>query len=62
MLEALNVPADFVPLIREHYCTIRELQEFYSLEDAMDMQEIWAVTALNEAIAAREREARAGRR
>lgn len=60
MLEALNAPADFVPLIREKLCTMRELQEFYSLEDAMLMQEIWAVGALNEAIAARERD-RAGR-
>jgi hypothetical protein len=43
-----NVPAIFVPIIREHYASLRELEEYYSFEDAINLLEIWAVQTCNE--------------
>jgi hypothetical protein len=47
MLEVLNFPSMFVPLVREHYATLRELEEYYSFEDALNLLEIWAVNEVN---------------
>lgn len=38
----------FVPLIREHYATLKELETYYSFEDALNLLEIWGVNASNE--------------
>ena len=51
-LEVVNFPQDFAPLIREHYCTLKELDTYYSYEDALDMLEIWAVAQVNEQLVA----------
>jgi len=38
----------FTPLIHEHYATLKELEQYYSFEDALNLLEIWAVYASNE--------------
>jgi hypothetical protein len=50
MLEVLNFPSMFVPLVREHYATLRELEEYYSFEDALNLLEIWAVNEVNDSV------------
>ena len=48
LLEVKNVPSMFVPIIREHYATLKELENYYSFEDALNLLEIWAVQTCNE--------------
>ena len=45
-----NFPKDFAPLIYEHYATLKELEEYYSFEDALNLLEVWAVKVSNDYI------------
>lgn len=48
MIAVLNFPRDFAPLISEHYATLKELEEYYSYEDALNLLEVWAVKVSND--------------
>ena len=40
-------------MIQNHYATLRELEEYYSYEDALNLLECWAVQSVNEYIASK---------
>lgn len=46
-----NIAPVFAEIINKGFCTKRELEEYYSYDDALDMHEILAVERLNEAAA-----------
>ncbi len=48
LIEVLNFPKDFAPLISEHYATLKELEEYYSFEDALNLLEILGVKISND--------------
>ena len=43
-----NIPSLFSELMNEGYCTMRELEEYYSYTDVLDMYEALTVRRLNE--------------
>lgn len=47
----VNIAPVFAEIINKGFCTKRELEEYYSYTDALDMYEILAVERLNEAAA-----------
>lgn len=48
LISVKNFPKDFAPLIIEKYATLRELEEYYSYEDALDLLEVYAVKVSND--------------
>lgn len=48
LITVQNFPRDFAPLISEHYATLKELECYYSYEDALNMLEILAVKISND--------------
>lgn len=53
VVRTVNLPPVFSELIAERYCTLRDLQEYYSYQDALDLFEVLTVNRVND-IAARE--------
>lgn len=56
LIEVRNFPKDFAPLISERYATLKELEEYYSFEDALDLLEIWAVKVSNDYLIAKQQQ------
>jgi hypothetical protein len=50
-IQTQNFSRLFAPLIQEHYATLRELEQYYSYEDAMNLLECLYVARTNENIA-----------
>lgn len=47
-VETVNIPPLFALLITERLCTLHELKTVYTMSDALDMYEAWAVAKENE--------------
>ena len=61
LIEVRNFPKDFAPLISEHYATLRELEEYYSYEDALDLLEVLAVRISNDYLISKQQQERMNR-
>ena len=58
MIEVRNFPKDFAPLISEKYATLKELECYYSYEDALNMLEILAVKISNDYLIHKQQQAK----
>ena len=58
MIEVRNFPKDFAPLISEKYATLKELECYYSYEDALNLLEIWAVKVSNDYLIHKQQQAK----
>ena len=49
--QTANIDKTFSILIANHLATLRELEEYYSMDDALDILECWSVNQYNKYVA-----------